>query len=113
MFGAFRSTFLCLSGLTKKRRFRLTPSQKYRHRKRLQNVDSLLDVLQESGVKLKALDQARLAPRESELTPFEKYWAPSKRYPDGFKPISWVPKWTRVPHPRAWKPTAIHEPLKK
>lgn len=51
MFG----TIAALGGLLKKVRFRLTPNQKYRHRKRLQAVDELLDVLKESGVKLRAL----------------------------------------------------------
>ncbi|KAJ3367953.1 hypothetical protein HDU91_000963 [Kappamyces sp. JEL0680] len=109
MFGAFTPTLACLSGLLKKKRFRLTDTQKYRHRRRLKAVDTLLDVLQESGVKLRALDEARLAPRESQMTPFEKYWVPSKRYRDGFKPVSWVPHWTKTPHPRRWKPTATHE----
>jgi hypothetical protein len=107
--GPFFNTFACLSGLLKKKRFRLTDTQKYRQRKRLQAVDSLLDVLKESGVKLRALDEARLAPRESEMTAFEKYWIPSKRYRDGFKPVSWAPHWTKTPHPRRWKPTATHE----
>jgi Mitochondrial ribosomal protein L31 len=48
-------TSINLGGLVWKKRFRLTPSQKYRHRKRLQSVDTLLDVLQESKVRLRAL----------------------------------------------------------
>lgn len=39
----------------RKRRFRLTDTQKYRHRKRLRAVDEVVDTLVESGVKLRAL----------------------------------------------------------
>jgi hypothetical protein len=46
------------SGLLKKVRFRLTAPQKYRQRKRLQAIDTLLDVLHVSGVKLRALVSA-------------------------------------------------------
>jgi hypothetical protein len=109
MFGAFKTTFTALGGLVNKRRFRLTKMQKYRQTKRLKQVDQVVDVLAESGVKFRALDIARLAPRTEELTPFQKYWVPSKRYRDGFKPINWVPKWTKAPHPRKWESKAVHE----
>ncbi|KAJ3275515.1 hypothetical protein HDV01_000342 [Terramyces sp. JEL0728] len=109
MFGAFRQTLAALSGLIKKRRFRLTSTQKYRHRKRLQGVDSLVQLIADSGVQLKALDKLRLAPKESEMSAFEKYWVPSKRFRDGFKPVHWVPKWTKTAHPRGWKESAVHE----
>ncbi len=109
MFGAFKSTFTALGGLVDKRRFRLTKMQKYRQTKRLKQVDEVVDILVESGVKLRQLDQARLVPKVHELTPFQKYYVPSKRYKLGFKPIHWVPKWTRVPHPRKWEASAVHE----
>ncbi|TPX67738.1 hypothetical protein SpCBS45565_g03640 [Spizellomyces sp. 'palustris'] len=79
MFGAFRSTIATLGGLVWKRRFRLTDTQKYRHRKRLRAVDEVVDTLVESGVKLRALELARRAPKESEMSPLEKYWVASKR----------------------------------
>jgi hypothetical protein len=109
MFGAFHSTFMALSGLVNKRRFRLTKMQKYRQTKRLKNVDVVIDLLVESGVRCKALDIARLQPRTETMSSVEKYWVPSKRYPDGIKPIHWVPKWTKTPHPRKWEPSAVHE----
>lgn len=109
MFGAFTASFTCLSGLVKKKRFRLTKMQKYRQTKRLKQIDELVHVLTESGVKLKALDMARLAPKVEEMSAFDKYWVSAKRFRDGFKPIHWVPKWTKAPHPRKWEPSAIHE----
>ncbi|KAI8825836.1 mitochondrial ribosomal protein L31-domain-containing protein [Fimicolochytrium jonesii] len=94
--------------LSRKRRFRLTDTQKYRHRLRLRAVDTVVETLVESGVKLRAMELARRAPREHELTPLQKYWVESKRFRHGIKPIHWVPKWTRVAHGRKWTPSAVH-----
>ncbi|KAJ1336577.1 hypothetical protein BSLG_001992 [Batrachochytrium salamandrivorans] len=60
-----------------------------------------------------ASEFAKRIPKENELTPFEKYWVKAKRFKDGFKPIHWVPKWTKAPHPRTWQPTIYHQPLRK
>ncbi|KAJ3045682.1 hypothetical protein HDV00_007808 [Rhizophlyctis rosea] len=79
--------------------------QKTRLRYRLKKVDENIAVLVESGVKFRALEDARRMPKQHELTPLEKYWVKSKRYPKGIKPIHWVPKWTRAPHPRGWQPS--------
>ncbi|KAI8593593.1 hypothetical protein HDU89_001174 [Geranomyces variabilis] len=110
MFGAFKSTLVTLGGLVWKRRFRLTDTQKYRHRKRLRAVDDVVDTLVASGVQLRALELARRAPKESQMTPLEKYWVESKRFRNGIKPIHWVPHWTKVPHGRRWEPTNLHHP---
>ena len=48
-------TSINLGGLVWKKRFRLTSPQKYRQRLRLKAVDTVIDVLVESGVKLRAL----------------------------------------------------------
>ncbi|KAI8923614.1 mitochondrial ribosomal protein L31-domain-containing protein [Entophlyctis helioformis] len=96
------------AGIHSKRRFRLTNGQKYRQRQRLRGVDAVLDTLVESGVKIKALELMRRIPREHEMASFDKYWVKSKRYPNGFKPIAWVPKWTKTPHPRTWAPSVYH-----
>ena len=109
MFGAFKSSLVTLGGLVRKQRFRLTSSQKYRLRSRLRQVDSVIATLVKSGVQLRALDIAKRTPTEAELTPFQKYWVPSKRYRNGFKPVSWVPKWTKVPHPRKWILPPVHQ----
>eukprot|EP00842_Homolaphlyctis_polyrhiza_P004430 jgi/Hompol1/4989/HPOL_004074-RA len=109
LFGAFKSTFAALGGLVNKRRFRLTSTQKYRQRLRLRAVDQVIETLVESGVKIRALELARRMPREHEMTPFEKYWVKSKRFKDGFKPIHWVPHWTKAPHPRTWTPSIYHQ----
>ncbi|KAL2913863.1 hypothetical protein HK105_206597 [Polyrhizophydium stewartii] len=99
--------------MRRKRRFRLTNTQKYRHRQRLRAVDDVIQTLVDSGVKIRALELARRMPKEHELTPFQKYWVKSKRYTFGFKPISWVPKWTKMPHPRTWTPSVYHNPVRR
>ena len=108
---AFRQTFQCLSGLVNKQRFRLTPNQKQRLRTRLRNADTVIDVLVASKVQLRELDEQRLLLRENEMTPREKYWVESKKGRDGVKPIHWVPKWTKIPHPRKQRDfkQSIHE----
>ncbi|KAJ8325125.1 hypothetical protein O5D80_006090 [Batrachochytrium dendrobatidis] len=113
LLGAFRSTFSVLGGLVKKRRFGLTIGQKYRLRQRLRGVDEVINTLIDSGVQLRALEFAKRIPKESDMTPFEKYWVKSKRFKDGFKPIHWVPKWTRAPHPRTWSPSIYHQSVIK
>ncbi|KAJ3380454.1 hypothetical protein HDU92_005965 [Lobulomyces angularis] len=110
--GAFKSTFQALGGLVWKRRFKLTSTQKTRQRKRLKAVDNVIQTLVNSGVDFKALRVAKRAPLEHEMTPREKYWVEAKRFKHGMKPVSWVPKWTRVPHPRKWSPTFIHAPVR-
>lgn len=103
-----QATKSLFSGLVWKRRFRLTPSQKQRLRNRLRNVDSVISTLVASGVDFAALTAAKRTPTEAELTPFQKYFVSSKRYKNGFKPLHWVPKWTRVPHPRKWSQEFLH-----
>ncbi|EGF78931.1 hypothetical protein BATDEDRAFT_90329 [Batrachochytrium dendrobatidis JAM81] len=97
----------------RKRRFGLTIGQKYRLRQRLRGVDEVINTLVDSGVQLRALEFAKRIPKESDMTPFEKYWVKSKRFKDGFKPIHWVPKWTRAPHPRTWSPSIYHQSVIK
>lgn len=109
MFGSV----VALGGLVNKRRFRLTGGQKYRLNKRLKQVDQVVQTIADSQVSLKRLDVALLAPTQPELTAFQKYWIPSKRYRDGFKPVHWMPHWTKVAHPaRVWQPTFIHQEKK-
>ncbi|KAI8804276.1 mitochondrial ribosomal protein L31-domain-containing protein [Cladochytrium replicatum] len=110
MFGAFRSTLVALGGLTRKRIFRLTPMQKLRQRRRLRGVDDVIAKLEESKVKLHVLDLAKKMPKESEMPASEKYWVESKRYRYGVKPMDFVPRWTKTPHPRQWKAGIVHEP---
>ncbi|RKO97953.1 hypothetical protein CXG81DRAFT_3899, partial [Caulochytrium protostelioides] len=95
------------------RAFRLNAMQKLRHRRRLQAVDNVVETLVNSGVKTAALEDARRMPKEGALSILEKYWIASKRYKYGIKPVSWVPHWTKVAHPRKWVASATHEPVKK
>ena len=47
------------------------------------------------------------------MTAEEKYWTPSKRFPTGYKPISWQSHWTKTAHPRKWTPDVFHAPIVK
>ena len=91
-----------------KRTWGLTTRQKARLDKRLEKVDQVVDTLVDSGVSFKKLELAKRMPRANELSDTEKYWVVSKRFPTGYKPISWVPHWTKVAHPRKWEPTIYH-----
>ncbi|KAJ3056652.1 hypothetical protein HK097_005328 [Rhizophlyctis rosea] len=110
MFGAFRPTFAARGGLVDTRKFYLTTGQKLRLHQRLARIDDIVDVLVESGAKCRALEAARRMPKLHELSDLELYWVHSKRYKNRIKPISWVPKWTKVPHPREWKFKTVHDP---
>ncbi|KAJ3159501.1 hypothetical protein HK101_001052 [Irineochytrium annulatum] len=94
----------------RKRRFRLTPTQKAKQRQRLREVDDVVEKLALSGVKCKALDQCLIQPTEAEMTPEQKYWVHSKRYRNQIKPAHWVPHWTKVPFPRPALDTPRHVP---
>jgi hypothetical protein len=67
---------------------------------RLRRVDQVIDTLAASGIACSALQAAMRIPREGEMSAQQKYWVDSKRYRNGIKPLHWVPKWTKTPHPR-------------
>lgn len=127
MFGAFRASSVCQGGLLWKIGWRLSQTQKSRHRRRLQQVDKVIETLTK-GLKLQFKeDQARLAsttgnsketaqllipkrlqhyndpkffPKEKVLTPKDKYTVFDKKSRDYRKGIHKVPKWTKTPLPR-------------
>ncbi|KAJ3103006.1 hypothetical protein HDU97_010444 [Phlyctochytrium planicorne] len=109
MLGAFRSTLAALGGLVWKRRFRLTQTQKARHRLRLRAVDNVIDTIIASKVEFEGLNLSRAMPRADEMTAPQKYWVHSKRYRNEIKPAHWVPKWTKTPFLRNWIPSSTHE----
>lgn len=110
-FGAFRSTGAALGGLLLKRRFRLTDHQKRRLNKRLKDVENNINAIIDSGVRIKQLSDLYQRKTVAEMTPREKYWVESKRYRNGFKPIHWVPHWTKVPHPVSNRLEPLHQPI--
>ncbi|KAG7810374.1 hypothetical protein KL921_002869 [Ogataea angusta] len=102
MFGPFRMSPVALGGLLWKKPWRLSRFQKYRHRKRMQLVDSniqaLYDGLQANGMSSKRVEHLMTEyPKESEMTPRNKYTVFSKYARKYRKAIHFVPKWTKLP----------------
>ncbi|KAJ9060642.1 hypothetical protein DSO57_1028692 [Entomophthora muscae] len=104
MFGAFKATSICLSGLLNKVPWRMSASRKANVRKRLKQVDSVVDALTESGLTCKRLEAFKKLPKEDEMTPREKYTVFCASAKGHRKAIHKVPKFTKIPHPRISPP---------
>ncbi|OAA65749.1 ribosomal protein subunit L31 [Niveomyces insectorum RCEF 264] len=99
--GPFRVTNPLSGGLLWKIPWRLSRFQKYRHRKRLRAVDSVIETLDaalaKQGTTIRALERWKdEMPTEPEMLPRDKYTLfdrKAKRYRKG---IHRLPKWTRV-----------------
>ncbi|KAH3671882.1 hypothetical protein OGAPHI_000068 [Ogataea philodendri] len=95
-------TPVSMGGLLWKKPWRLSSFQKYRHRKRMQLVDSNIQALYD-GLKANGLSSNRVEhlmteyPKESEMLPKNKYTVFSKYARKYRKGIHFVPKWTRLP----------------
>lgn len=82
----------------------MSSHQKYRHRKRLQHVDKVIDTIF-SGLKQDKVEassfhnlaqQFAKFPKESEMKPADKYTVYNK-YSKGYrKSVHRVPKWTKL-----------------
>ena len=84
-----------------RRPFFLSHQQKASVRKRLRAVDGVIATLKESNLHIEGLDQAVIK-TESEMTPREKYYVFSSTQKGHAKPITQVPKFTKMPHPRGF-----------
>ncbi|KAI9026274.1 mitochondrial ribosomal protein L31-domain-containing protein [Hyaloraphidium curvatum] len=102
LLGAFRPTFAAEGGVfwSYTRPWRLNQTRKANLRKRLREVDGVIEALASSGVSFKALELAKEMPKESELTPREKYFVFSRNHRKLVKGFHLVPHFTKVPHPR-------------
>lgn len=103
MFGAFRSTFNPLGGLLWKIPWRMSARQKYRQRKRLQEIDNTVSILtkslsdiKESCKSIEKLNDPEIFPKESEMKAVDKYSVFSRHSKGYRKGIHKMPKWTRV-----------------
>ncbi|CCH40514.1 hypothetical protein BN7_47 [Wickerhamomyces ciferrii] len=101
MFGAFRQTTVAFGGLLWKTPYKMSQTQKFRHRKRLQAVDKVIETVFNG---LKAIGESNPKvnnfyynfPKESEMTPRDKYTVFSKKSKGYRKPVHKVPKWTKL-----------------
>lgn len=104
MFGAFRATNPAQGGLLWKIPHTMSTHQKYRLRKRLQQVDKVVDTVF-SGLKQDKVEASSVQnlvqqysrfPKENEMKPIDKYTVYNK-YSKGYrKSVHRVPKWTKI-----------------
>ncbi|KAF1964371.1 mitochondrial ribosomal protein subunit L31 [Bimuria novae-zelandiae CBS 107.79] len=101
MFGPFRLTNPLSGGLLWKVPWRLSRHQKYRHRERLRNVDTVVSTLDTALARLnqslkKVEAWKKEMPTEQEMLPKDKYTVFDRKVKRYRKGIHKVPKWTRV-----------------
>ncbi|ODQ67816.1 putative 54S ribosomal protein L31, mitochondrial precursor [Nadsonia fulvescens var. elongata DSM 6958] len=102
MFGPFRASMPTFGGLLWKNPWRMSKFQKYRQRKRMQNVDNTIDLLSQGLEKLglkkvKVIENFKAStPKESEMSAKDKYTVFHKGSKGYRKGIHKVPKWTRL-----------------
>ncbi|KXS10996.1 hypothetical protein M427DRAFT_455258 [Gonapodya prolifera JEL478] len=82
------------------RPWKMNSTRKRNVRKRLREVDDVVSTLVESGVNLRALEEAQRLPTANTLSPKEKYFVFSRRSKTDVKGLHLVPHFTKVPHPR-------------
>ncbi|KAJ1833210.1 pseudouridine synthase deg1, partial [Coemansia sp. RSA 2703] len=78
----------------------LSKTRKANVRKRLREVDSVIDTLVASGVECKQLDLVKVLPREGEMVPRDKYTTFSRTAKKHRKGVHKVPHFTKRPIPR-------------
>ncbi|KAL7418417.1 hypothetical protein Q5752_006875 [Cryptotrichosporon argae] len=96
MFGAFRPTSIASGGLLWKSPFRLSPTRKANHRRRLRLVDDVIAAVAASGVETRSLARAAALPTEGEMLPRDKYTTFDHKVRGWRKSVHKVPKWTRL-----------------
>ncbi|CDO55479.1 similar to Saccharomyces cerevisiae YKL138C MRPL31 Mitochondrial ribosomal protein of the large subunit [Geotrichum candidum] len=101
MFGPFRASMPALGGLLWKNPHTMSRFQKARHRDRLRTVDSVittlkagLDSVQQNCYVLEKV--IARTPKESEMTPKDKYWIFDKKAKGYRKSAHRQPKWTKL-----------------
>ncbi|KAJ1730673.1 hypothetical protein LPJ61_002894 [Coemansia biformis] len=98
--GAFRPSLAVLGGKEWRIPWRLSKTRKANVRKRLREVDSVIDTLVASGVECKQLDLIRDLPREHEMLPRDKYTTFSRTASKHRKGVHKVPHFTKRAIPR-------------
>ncbi|KAJ1951661.1 hypothetical protein DL89DRAFT_219243 [Linderina pennispora] len=98
--GAFKPTMATLGGRAWRIPWRLSKTRKANVRKRLREVDSVVDTLLASGVQCKQLDAIKDMPREAEMLARDKYTTFSRTAKNHRKGVHKVPHFTKRPIPR-------------
>ncbi|KAA1135184.1 hypothetical protein PGTUg99_050127 [Puccinia graminis f. sp. tritici] len=92
----FHSSCIAEGGRLSKIPWRLSSTRKANLRKRLREVDSVIQAVQESGVQCEALTKAMELPTEADMTPRDKYFVFSARSKGYRKGIHKVPHFTKI-----------------
>lgn len=119
MFGAFKGSAVRCGGLVWKIGWRLSQPRKARHRRRLQQVDKVIDTVTQGlrlgyarhgyppseidkmlPKKLQQYNDPSFFPREKDMSPKDKYTVFDRKARDYRKGVHKVPKWTKTPLPR-------------
>lgn len=100
MFGAFAPTFAALGGRAWRIPWRLSKTRKANVRKRLREVDQVIETLSKSGIQCKQLELAQQLPREGDMLAKDKYTTFSRTAYKHRKGVHKVPHFTKRPIPR-------------
>ncbi|OAV95582.1 hypothetical protein PTTG_12658 [Puccinia triticina 1-1 BBBD Race 1] len=95
---AFHSSNIAEGGRLSKIPWRLSTTRKANLRKRLREVDSVIQAVKDSGVQCGALTKAMELPTEADMTPRDKYFVFSARSKGYRKGIHKVPHFTKITH---------------
>ncbi|KAJ2157317.1 hypothetical protein GGF46_004594 [Coemansia sp. RSA 552] len=98
--GAFRPTLAAFGGRAWRIPWRLNKTRKANVRKRLREVDSVVETLIKSGVECKQLSLLKDMPREHEMAARDKYTTFSRIAKNHRKGVHKVPHFTKRPIPR-------------
>ncbi|KAI5123283.1 hypothetical protein M0805_009304 [Coniferiporia weirii] len=96
MFGPFRASHVSLGGLLWKTPWKLSVTRKANQRKRLKQVDDVIETVRASGVQCAALTKALELPKEHEMRARDKYTVFTPHTRGYRKGIHKVPKFTRL-----------------
>ncbi|KAJ1996726.1 hypothetical protein GGI04_005212 [Coemansia thaxteri] len=98
--GAFKPSPTSFVGHAWRIPWRLSKTRKANVRKRLRDVDNVIDVLSASGVECKQLTLAQALPKEHEMSTRDKYTTFSRTAKNHRKGVHKVPHFTKRPIPR-------------
>ncbi|KAJ1892310.1 hypothetical protein LPJ66_006410 [Kickxella alabastrina] len=98
--GAFQPTLAAFGGKAWRIPWRLSKTRKANVRKRLREVDNVIDTLVASGIECKQLDLVKVLPKEQEMLPRDKYTTFSRTAKYHRKGVHKVPHFTKRPIPR-------------
>ncbi|KAH9465867.1 hypothetical protein Pst134EA_013728 [Puccinia striiformis f. sp. tritici] len=92
----FHSSSVASGGRLSKIPWRLSETRKANLKKRLREVDSVIQAVKDSGVKCHALTNAMELPTEAAMTPKDKFFVFSARSKGYRKGIHKVPHFTKI-----------------